>query len=163
VPIDVHRLRLGDLPQGLREVLTFAGTLGLPIAITENGLADAKDALRAQYLYDHLTVLQGVVADGVADVRGYYHWSLTDNFEWASGYRPKFGAFAFDPATGKRHAPGRRARAARRREGERDHARSCEKPWATERRGYSATCWCECCHCRPCSTMARTSPPGSTP
>ena len=46
--------------------------------------------------------LQGVVADGVADVRGYYHWSLTDNFEWASGYFPKFGAFAFDPATGKR-------------------------------------------------------------
>jgi beta-galactosidase len=89
-------------PQGLREVLTFAGTLGLPIAITENGLADATDALRAQYLYDHLTVLQGVVADGVADVRGYYHWSLTDNFEWASGYFPKFGAFAFDPATGKR-------------------------------------------------------------
>jgi beta-glucosidase/6-phospho-beta-glucosidase/beta-galactosidase len=89
-------------PQGLREVLTFAGTLGLPIAITENGLADAADAKRARYLYDHLRVLQSVVADGVADVRGYYHWSLTDNFEWASGYIPKFGAYAFDPATGKR-------------------------------------------------------------
>jgi beta-glucosidase/6-phospho-beta-glucosidase/beta-galactosidase len=89
-------------PQGLREVLTFAGTLGVPIYITENGLADAADTLRGRYLYDHLKTLQGVIADGVADVRGYFHWSLTDNFEWSSGYDPKFGAFSFDPATGKR-------------------------------------------------------------
>src|SRR6185369_6412142 len=51
-------------PQGLREVLTFAGTLGLPIYITENGLADAADTLRGRYLYDHLKTLQGVIADG---------------------------------------------------------------------------------------------------
>ena len=89
-------------PQGLREVLTFAGTLGVPIYITENGLADAEDTRRGRYLYDHLTVIQDTIADGVADVRGYYHWSLTDNFEWSSGYVPKFGAFAFDPATGER-------------------------------------------------------------
>ncbi len=89
-------------PQGLREVLAWAGTLGVPIYVTENGLADAADTLRARYLYDHLRVLQGVSADGVADVRGYFHWSLTDNYEWSSGYYPKFGAFAFDPATGKR-------------------------------------------------------------
>jgi beta-galactosidase len=89
-------------PEGLRRVLAFAGTLGIPIYITENGLADAADAKRGKYLYDHLTTLQGVVADGTADVRGYFHWSLTDNFEWSSGYYPKFGAFSFDPATGKR-------------------------------------------------------------
>jgi beta-glucosidase/6-phospho-beta-glucosidase/beta-galactosidase len=89
-------------PQGLREVLTFAGTLGVPIYITENGLADAADTKRAQYLYDHLATLQGVIADGVADVRGYFHWSLTDNFEWASGYYPKFGACAYNPVTGTR-------------------------------------------------------------
>jgi beta-glucosidase/6-phospho-beta-glucosidase/beta-galactosidase len=89
-------------PAGLRRVLAFAGTLGVPIYITENGLADATDMLRGKYLYDHLATLQGVVADGTADVRGYFHWSLTDNFEWASGYYPKFGAFSFDPATGKR-------------------------------------------------------------
>src|SRR5262249_13436649 len=88
-------------PQGLREVLTFAGTLGVPIYITENGLADAADVLRAQYLYDHLTTLQGVIADGVADVRGYFHWSLTDNFEWASGYGPKFGSGTLHAVTGK--------------------------------------------------------------
>jgi beta-galactosidase len=89
-------------PQGLREVLTFAGTLGVPIYITENGLADAADAKRGKYLYDHLLTLQGAITDGVADVRGYFHWSLTDNFEWASGYYPKFGAFTFDPVTGRR-------------------------------------------------------------
>lgn len=89
-------------PQGLREMLTFAGSLGVPIYITENGLADAADTKRAQYLYDHLSTLQGAITDGVADVRGYFQWSLTDNFEWASGYYPRFGLFAYDPVTGKR-------------------------------------------------------------
>jgi beta-glucosidase/6-phospho-beta-glucosidase/beta-galactosidase len=89
-------------PAGLREVLTFVGTLGVPVYITENGLADAADTLRAQYIYDHLATLQGVIADGVADVRGYFHWSLTDNFEWASGYWPRFGLATFDPLTGRR-------------------------------------------------------------
>jgi len=89
-------------PAGLREMLTFVGTLGLPVYITENGIADAADTLRGQYLYDHLATLQQAIADGVADVRGYFHWSLTDNFEWASGYYPKFGLASFDPTTGKR-------------------------------------------------------------
>jgi beta-glucosidase/6-phospho-beta-glucosidase/beta-galactosidase len=89
-------------PQGLRQVLTFAGSLGVPIYITENGLADAADTKRAQYIYDHLVVLQQAIADGVADVRGYFHWSLTDNFEWSSGYYPKFGLYAYDVATGRR-------------------------------------------------------------
>jgi beta-glucosidase/6-phospho-beta-glucosidase/beta-galactosidase len=89
-------------PQGLREVLTFAGSLGVPIYITENGIADATDAKRGQYVYDHLAVLRQAIADGVADVRGYYHWSLTDNFEWSSGYYPKFGLFAYDDVNGRR-------------------------------------------------------------
>lgn len=89
-------------PQGLREVLTFAGTLGVPIYITENGLADAADTKRGKYTYDHLSVLQQAVADGVADVRGYLHWSLTDNFEWSSGYYPRFGLFTYDPVNGRR-------------------------------------------------------------
>jgi beta-glucosidase/6-phospho-beta-glucosidase/beta-galactosidase len=91
-------------PAGLREVLTFAGGLGLPVYVTENGIADAADLLRAQYIYDHLATLQGAIADGVADVRGYFHWSLTDNFEWSSGYYPRFGLFAYDVQTGRRTA-----------------------------------------------------------
>ena len=89
-------------PAGLREVLTFVGTLGVPVYITENGIADEADTKRAQYIVDHLSVLQGVIQDHVADVRGYFYWSLTDNFEWASGYYPSFGLFDYVPATGKR-------------------------------------------------------------
>jgi len=89
-------------PQGLRDILTFVGTLARPVYITENGIADAADEKRAKYIVDHLTILQGVIADSLADVRGYFHWSLTDNFEWSSGYYPKFGLFSFDPATGRR-------------------------------------------------------------
>jgi beta-galactosidase len=89
-------------PEGLREVLAIAGDFALPILVTENGIADADDDQRPQYLYDHLSVLQQVIADGTADVRGYFHWSLTDNFEWSSGYYPRFGLASYDPATGRR-------------------------------------------------------------
>ena len=89
-------------PEGLREVLEIAATFGRPILITENGIADGDDDQRAQYVYDHLAVLQQTIADGAADVQGYYYWSLTDNFEWSSGYYPKFGLMSYDPTTGKR-------------------------------------------------------------
>src|SRR5262249_60118229 len=86
-------------PPGLRQVLTFAGGLGLPIYITENGIADADDDQRPAYLVQHLQVLDQVITDGIADVRGYYHWALMDNFEWASGYFPMFGLYRVDPVT----------------------------------------------------------------
>jgi beta-glucosidase/6-phospho-beta-glucosidase/beta-galactosidase len=89
-------------PEGLGEVLEIAGGYGLPILITENGIADADDDQRAQYVYDHLAVLQQTDAEGIADVQGYYYWSLTDNFEWSSGYYPRFGLASYDPVTGKR-------------------------------------------------------------
>jgi len=90
-------------PAGLREVLATAGAYGLPVYVTENGIADAADDRRAAYVVQHLAVLEQAIADGVADVRGYYHWSLIDNFEWASGYFPKFGLLRFDAATERRH------------------------------------------------------------
>ena len=89
-------------PRGFRSVLATAGSYGLPVIVTENGVADATDALRPKYLHDHLAVLQQAIADHVADVRGYYAWSLTDNFEWAAGYAPKFGFYAVDRATLRR-------------------------------------------------------------
>jgi beta-glucosidase/6-phospho-beta-glucosidase/beta-galactosidase len=89
-------------PNGFRAVLTTAGSYGLPVYITENGMADAADALRPMYLVHHLKVLEDVIADGVADVRGYFHWSLIDNFEWALGLDPKFGLFSYDQVTQKR-------------------------------------------------------------
>lgn len=86
-------------PVGLREILTVAGSYGRPVFVTENGIADGDDDQRPGYLVQHLVVLEQAIADGVADVRGYYHWSLVDNFEWSSGYYPRFGLFAFDPVT----------------------------------------------------------------
>jgi beta-glucosidase/6-phospho-beta-glucosidase/beta-galactosidase len=80
-------------PPGLAAVLNTAASYGRPIYITENGLADADDDKRPAYLVQHLAVLEQAIADGV-DVRGYFHWSLMDNFEWASGYFPKFGLYS---------------------------------------------------------------------
>ena len=89
-------------PRGLRAVLATAGSYRLPVIVTENGIADASDAQRPKFLHDHLAVLQEAIADHIADVRGYYAWSLTDNFEWAAGYAPKFGFYAVDRATLRR-------------------------------------------------------------
>jgi beta-glucosidase len=82
-------------PAGFGVVLDDAAKYGLPIYITENGIADGKDANRSRYLAEHLFELGKAVARG-AKVKGYMHWSLMDNFEWASGYCPRFGLFRVD-------------------------------------------------------------------
>lgn len=61
-----------------------------PIYITENGLADAKDAKRAEFIKEHIKWIARAMNDGV-DVRGYLYWSLLDNFEWDKGFWPRFG------------------------------------------------------------------------
>ena len=75
----------------------------LPILITENGVADEHDELRAQYLIDHLGAVLDALHQGV-DVRGYLHWTQLDNFEWSRGYAQHFGLFAVDRDTMARHA-----------------------------------------------------------
>jgi beta-galactosidase len=86
-------------PQGLRRSLRTAGSYGLPVYVTENGLADADDDMRRRYLVDHLRALRGAMRDRLARVEGYFAWSLVDNFEWAAGYYPRFGFFSYDPDT----------------------------------------------------------------
>jgi beta-glucosidase len=98
-------------PQGLTDLL-----LGLhreyklpPIYITENGIAVADkinngrvdDQLRTDYVRMHLAALADAMAQGV-DVRGYFYWSLMDNFEWNSGYEKRFGLLYVDYATQQR-------------------------------------------------------------
>jgi len=79
-------------------VLDFA-KLGKPIYITEHGIADALDEIRPRVLVTHLAALYRALQAG-ADVRGYFHWSLTDNFEWIEGYDfLRFGLIANDFAT----------------------------------------------------------------
>ncbi|MBD5150338.1 MAG: family 1 glycosylhydrolase [Oscillibacter sp.] len=83
---------------------------GLPIYITENGLScrdwaalDGKvhDPNRIDFLTRYLRALSAGIAAG-ADVRGYFHWALTDNFEWAEGYGQRFGLVYVDYPTGER-------------------------------------------------------------
>lgn len=82
----------------------------LPIYVSENGLSshdwiclDGKvhDSYRIDYLNRHLLELEKAVNDG-ADVRGYFQWSLMDNFEWARGYFDRFGLIYVDYPTGER-------------------------------------------------------------
>lgn len=61
-----------------------------PIIVTENGIADRNDQYRAQYITDHVEQVQKLLTAGV-DMRGYFYWSLLDNFEWDKGFWPKFG------------------------------------------------------------------------
>jgi beta-galactosidase len=86
-------------PRGFRSVLRTAGGYRLPVYVTENGLADSDDDMRARYLVDHLRAMRSAMRGGLARVKGYFAWSLMDNFEWAAGYYPKFGFFSFNPDT----------------------------------------------------------------
>jgi beta-glucosidase len=73
----------------------------LPILVTENGIGTDDDAQRIAYLETALACVLDFIADRI-DVRGYTYWSLLDNFEWAFGYRPKFGLVAVDRNTVER-------------------------------------------------------------
>ena len=98
-------------PEGLgRVVKNLCAQWPLPaIWITENGAADntpltdgaCDDTIRCNYLATHLEQLAELVAQGV-DIRGYYVWSLMDNFEWAHGYSQRFGIVLVDYPTQKR-------------------------------------------------------------
>lgn len=85
-------------PEGFGRVLREAAAYGLPLYVTENGLDDKSDRLRGKYLVAHLGQLADALAAG-ADIRGYYHWSLLDNFEWVKGYGPRFGLVHVDYQT----------------------------------------------------------------
>jgi beta-glucosidase len=85
-------------PRGFGRMLKFASQYKLPLYITENGIADKKDALRPGYLISHLKEIAQAIQDGV-DIRGYYHWSLLDNFEWIKGFGPRFGLYQVDYKT----------------------------------------------------------------
>jgi beta-glucosidase len=82
-------------PEGFRPMLDELVPYDLPIVITENGLADADDDQRPRFIIDHLYAMGKAIDDGI-DIRGYYHWSLLDNFEWISGFCPRFGLIHVD-------------------------------------------------------------------
>ena len=102
------------IPAGLTEMLTslrdWYGQALPPVYITENGcsVADAvaedgtvDDQPRIDYLDGHLRAVHEAIGAGV-DVRGYFQWTFTDNFEWSEGYHQRFGLVFTDFATQRR-------------------------------------------------------------
>jgi beta-glucosidase len=116
MPPDLPRTVMGwpIVPDSMRELLhrlhTESG--GLPLYITENGCAcedylnpagTVDDYDRIAYIHSHLEAALQAIAEGV-NVAGYFHWSLMDNFEWAEGYRRRFGLHYVEFDSGRRIA-----------------------------------------------------------
>ncbi|HPF06955.1 MAG TPA: family 1 glycosylhydrolase [Spirochaetota bacterium] len=88
-------------PAGISYILDKIKKFNLPVYITENGLADENDLHRGWLLTETLKAVYKSIENGI-DVRGYFHWSLLDNFEWDKGFWPKFGLISVDRRTMKR-------------------------------------------------------------
>ena len=103
-------------------MLRSAARAGLPILVTENGIATDDDRRRRLFLHEHTLILAHHLAAGTP-IEGYFYWSLLDNFEWLEGFRPRFGLFEVDYATLRAPPPAlggslRRARAEVHRRGD---------------------------------------------
>jgi beta-glucosidase len=86
-------------PQSVEYTIRRAAALtNAPIIMTENGIGTSDDVQRVRYLTEALKGVRTLLDDGI-DLRGYFQWSLLDNFEWSLGYRPKFGIVAVDRTT----------------------------------------------------------------
>ena len=71
---------------------------GVPVVVTEHGVNSPDDGVRQRLIPAALRELHKAMAEGVP-VKGYFHWSLIDNFEWGFGYKPQFGLHTLDRAT----------------------------------------------------------------
>ncbi len=87
--------------EGFHKALHRIGTVGLPVYVTENGIPDARDDRRATWIRRYLYAMRKAMDEGV-DVRGFYYWSMLDNFEWAEGYQMRFGLYVVDFTTQER-------------------------------------------------------------
>lgn len=96
-------------PEGHASVLREIADFGKPVYVTESGLADRDDRHRAWYLAESLRSIAEAIDDGV-DCRGYFHWTLTDNFEWDKGWWPRFGLVEIDRDRDMRRMPRASAR-----------------------------------------------------
>jgi beta-glucosidase len=100
-----RRTQLGNAPypDGLLQVLRRVRDTGLdiPIYVAENGIGTDDDAWRIDYVREHLRRVAAAIEEG-CDVRGYFHWTSVDNFEWVLGWTAQFGLIGFDPETFER-------------------------------------------------------------
>ena len=87
---------IANVPEGLFQAIRWSMQFKLPIIITENGIEDAEDSLRPQYLAEHIQQMWRAVNFNWP-VRGYFYWTLVDNFEWERGWTQRFGLWELDP------------------------------------------------------------------
>jgi beta-glucosidase len=92
---------IANEPLGFWRALSWAHSFRLPIYVTENGTEDAYDGFRPRYLATHLRQLWRA-ANSNWQVKGYFHWTLVDNFEWERGWTQRFGLWELDPETQER-------------------------------------------------------------
>jgi beta-glucosidase len=100
-PPDAELSGSGDIanqPQGLFEAIKWGLQFNLPIIITENGVDDSEDRLRPRYLIQHLHQVWRAVNFNFP-VKGFFHWTLVDNFEWERGWTQRFGLWELDVET----------------------------------------------------------------
>ncbi|MCH4092065.1 glycoside hydrolase family 1 protein [Acetobacter sp.] len=89
-------------PECVEGACSYAASVSQrPVIVTENGIATDDDSERQDYIRRAVESLDLAIADGI-DIRGYYHWSFLDSFEWAAGYRPRMGLVAVDRQTEER-------------------------------------------------------------
>ena len=82
-------------PQGLFQALKWGIQYGIPLMVTENGIEDPEDEIRPQYIAEHIYQLwQGINFNW--PIKGYFHWTLVDNFEWERGWSQRFGLWDLD-------------------------------------------------------------------
>jgi beta-galactosidase len=86
-------------PEGLTDSLKLMSKYGKPMFVTENGIADSEDKLRPHFIESHLRELNKAISLEKLDVRGYFHWALIDNYEWAAGFKMRFGLYDVDFGT----------------------------------------------------------------
>lgn len=93
---------IANVPAGFFESLKWSRKYERPIIVTENGVEDSIDTMRRHYLLQHLRELwRGINFNW--PIKGYFHWSLVDNFEWERGWTQRFGLWDLDVETQKRH------------------------------------------------------------
>ncbi|MGE5297607.1 MAG: glycoside hydrolase family 1 protein [Acidobacteriaceae bacterium] len=85
-------------PEGIFHLLVGLKKYKVPLYITENGIANARDDMRKDFIRQHLEWVSKAVESG-ADVKGYFYWTLTDTYEWQDGFNPKFGLIEVDLET----------------------------------------------------------------
>ncbi len=91
------------MPLGRHVLVAFGGRYpGLPLVVTEAGIATTSGTRRAENIVRVLEAIARARDEAGVDVRGFYYWSLTDNFEWAEGFAPHFGLYRVDYNTFER-------------------------------------------------------------